>query len=1337
MNKSIFLACTLGLVHVAYGAQWNLDADGAWNVNGNWTSPAVFPNAVGATAVFPNVITATRTITSGIGITVGNLTFDNDNGNTYLVTLSGNTLTLNNGGTANLTVTSTNTGAHTLSCPITLSNPLLVTQDSSATFTISGAIAGANSLTKAGTGVLTLTGANTYSNGTTVSDGTLRLSGTGALLSTGALTLSGSTSFFNISAISTGTTTIGNLNGVAGSFIQLGNNTLQISGAGAMVFGGNIVNAGNINFSSAGTLELTGFNSFSLLSATNPAGTLKLSGSGSLEFVGTVSISGVFDISNITDGGTTVRDFPSQPGSTVVLGTKTLTFGTTVGGLTNRSAFSGSGGITKIGTGTVTLEGVSTYTGTTTISVGRLSISASDNIGDPTAPLTFANGTLRTTASFTMPAARLITIGTTGTFETDPAVITTVDSKITGSGSLTKTGTGTLLLTDSTNDYGGSTTINNGTLSLSGSGILPPATTVSVNSSTSFFDISAVTTGATIGDLTGVASSTVTLGSKALTFGTNSASVTFAGVINGVGGSIIKNGNGTVSLTGSNTYSGGTTLNSGTISVGTNNALGSGTLTFATTSNNTLRAGTAGLTINNPITLTTSGIIDTNSTTFSLSGNIGGGSGLTVQGGSIAVFSGTNTYGGVTTITTTTLRLDAPGSLPALGNVTNNGSLVFNYGGSGSYSGSVSGSGLVTVQGGGTVTLAGTNSYAGGTNIDVGQLTVTGSIVGDVTVNTAGTFDVQNSFTMNDLVGAAGSNAIIVGGNTLTFGSSNSTEFAGVISNSGTLTKQGSGTFTVSGINTFTGTLNVGAGILNMASTGVFPLTSTTNINPGATLVGVGTLGGVNLQGMLSPGNSIGTINVGDITFDTGSIFIVEITDTDSDKVISSGTVTVNPGAIITLTGSGLTYPQSSYFIIDSAAPLVRNGDFILINPFTRFSISVSYQPQDVLVLAVEFVTDFTASGNASGPARCFSELLRNLPPDLIPITDILNIQTVNEWQGSFIQMQPSDFDNIAYSQENAAEQIRRSFSNHLFEEQIERCQTKLPWRIWFAPFAQNVRQHKNGSHNGYKENFRGFTTALDYQSTNHWTLSSGFSYVDGNVGVSDVRTTGNFKTYAGSFAAIWENNHFFADGLVSYLYSTASGKRKMHFRADHQPAFFDVPPVSRIARHHQYSNQLMGHLGGGYCFKFNAGEHGTLNLYPFIDVDYVYIMQQGYKEYGAQSLNLHVKSKDYDLLRPECGLGFGYAGCFENILVHADISASYIREQRFIVQTTKSSFQNSSCTFSSKGSNPRNNLLAPSARLTLSNTKSTPISFSISYHGEFGPRFKENGGEAELKVAF
>ncbi|WP_250625598.1 autotransporter-associated beta strand repeat-containing protein [Pinirhizobacter soli] len=401
----------------------------------------------------------------------------------------------------------------------------------------------------------------------------------------------------------------------------------------------------------------------------------------------------------------------------------------------------------------------------------------------------------------------------------------TLSGTFSGSGGLTQSSSGVTTLTGA-HTYTGPTTISAGTLALASAGALPLTGPVNLSGATAIFDISGTASGATIGSLTGVAGSQVTLGPRTLTTG-DANNTTFAGSASGTGG-VVKQGTGTLTLAGANTYIGGTTVSAGVLSIA-----GGGSL--AATGALTLGAGTAldisGATANQAIgdltgaggsqillgarTLTAGGAAST-----LYSGVISGGGGLVKQGAGTLTLSGANTYAGGTTINAGTLQGDAT-SLQ--GNILDNATVAFNQAGNGLYAGVISGTGDLAKSGAGTLTLGGVNSYTGNTRIDAGTLALAaGSSIASssgVTLATGSTFDLSaaGNQTLGLLNGAGGT--VALGANTLTLNGVGNATFGGVLAGSGGLVMNGSGTQTLTGANLYAGgtliengTLALGAG---------------------------------------------------------------------------------------------------------------------------------------------------------------------------------------------------------------------------------------------------------------------------------------------------------------------------------------------------------------------------------------------------------------------------------------------------------------------------------------------------------------------------------------------
>ena len=534
------------------------------------------------------------------------------------------------------------------------------------------------------------------------------------------------------------------------------------------------------------------------------------------------------------------------------------------------SALSGAVDLIKVGTGTLTLSGNNTYSGTTKINTGVLSIADLTSL-----PGWNTNGRYSVEAGATLAVYNAVTdanvatilgttnfkansaIGfdTTSGARTYPNVIANTAQGVLG---LTKLGANTLTISGA-NTYTGPTLVIAGTLATSTSNKIPDASAVTILSG------AAITLGGSETFATLAGAGTLTCGANSLTLNsTNSA--TFSGTLTNTAGIFFKSGTGVQTLSGSTTVAaqvrldGGGIVSSGTFlqtaAASSRNfqiAINGGTTAALTVSGGTMtvtglffgenNGGSATVNVNAG-TLQVNGetwqagllsTLNVNGGVFITSGSfdIGGGAGTTTS--IVNVISGSMTLGpflrwGIGSATATSV-INLDGGTLASGNwVRNGGTNTFNFnGGTFTINSNItitqpliscvvkSGGAVFSVPSG--LTLAFDTVLAtGGTG---GGLRKIGSGILTLTQNNTYTGATQVEAGTLQISGGSLAGPVVVTG-LLSFNRSDTSTFSNVISGAGSLIKQGSGTLTLSGVNTYTGVTSISAGILQMGDSAAF-----------------------------------------------------------------------------------------------------------------------------------------------------------------------------------------------------------------------------------------------------------------------------------------------------------------------------------------------------------------------------------------------------------------------------------------------------------------------------------------------------------------------------------
>ena len=805
-------------------------------------------------------------------------------------------------------------------------------------------------LVKNGSGSVILTGNSTYNGGLTLNAGAIivstNASALGATPSSGSLTVSSGTvatlalggSWAPGMWLYTAGTQMGTLiKDVSGTSVTT-RDALVVAGSTSYSAGAPLVlNNGALMSGTPVTLTqpvlLTGSGAVSLggpLAANNItlSGPVYLGG-GSLGYVGTQTISvssplATGTISGALIGGTNASLLKTGAGTLNLTGSNWLPRGVKVNGgvllVGNSSALSGGG--------TITMSGGALDSGTAGLVLSNPQIWAgSFGIG------LVNNTAFSISAGITLGAASAVTVNTN----------TLSVGTISGGLGLAKMGGGTLILSGTSNTlgtlalYGGSLRLTGGT------NTLVTSTTISVYGGTLYLGAGSQTTSGTIlfagGSVqagTLVATGTAYAGQSgdvsALLSGTQGFKKTTAGIL---------------TLSGSNTFSGGFALNDGTLLVANSLALGSGTATFnggkltsaSTTayrfSNLLSLGGTVTLGDNvNSGTLTFDGTstLASNVTLNVLSasaftGTLNWGSlNFTKTGSAGLVLSGANNgTGGTLTVSAGSLTLNTSldaGYIAGVGNLNLlagtlhlKGSAAINS----VFSGSLGGSAAIKKTGTAALTLSGNNSsFSGSISMSAGSLFVgndvalgTGSISlsgGQIASTDASARTLNNDYTVSGTVGlgSPSTGALTLSGTGVlaaatTWNVSDNASLTGPVSGSADFTKSGSGLLTLSGNNTFSAGMTLAQGSLLLGhdsalGTGSLTLNSDVSVaTAGATpRVFTNTL---NVLGNLTLGDAV---NTGSLTF--GSVYLKNSGTWTVANSVAMGSLN---GGLVSLTKNG------------------------------------------------------------------------------------------------------------------------------------------------------------------------------------------------------------------------------------------------------------------------------------------------------------------------------------------------------------------------------------------------------------------------------------------------
>ena len=575
--------------------------------------------------------------------------------------------------------------------------------------------------------------------------------------------------------------------------------------------------------------------------------------------------------------------------------------------------------------------------------------------------------------------------------------------------------------------------------------------------------------------------------------------------------------------------------------------------------------------------------------------------------------------------------------------------------GSGNFSGIISGAGHVEKRLSGTLILTGANTYSGGTTVSNGILqgTTTG-LHGNIINNAAVVFDQDTDGT-----------------------------YAGNISGTGTLTKQGTGIVTLTGTNTFTGMTRVNAGTLAVTTSlgnavtvnngGTLDVTGSAGavtVNSGGTLEGTGNTGTVtvNSGGTLAPGNSIGTINTSNLTFNAGSIYEVEVNSAgNSDLINVTGTVNLGNATLNVLAESGDYAETTDYQIITNDGADAVTGTFGTLNSnFAFLNPSVNYaggDGNDVILTLVRNNASFNSVALTPNERAVAAALDRISPGAAGDIQTILTALTglsaadacraYDEMGGAgsavffetgilgmtrYLQTMSArlnarranaDMELVTFSPQPVYLAANTSDTASDMEPALfasGSANTPAPgrdWGLWIRNTGVWGSRGRDDVTSFYKYSLGGFTLGIDHRISDEFIAGLSAGYIHTRLDFERMADKGSSDSYKAALYGNYSAGSWYTDGILSYASNSYETDRVI-----------TVGGITRTAKGDFNGQELAAYIEEGYvltCKKFF--------IRPMAAIQVTHIRMDDYTETGAGALNLAVKSRSVDSYLGSVGL--------------------------------------------------------------------------------------------------
>lgn len=649
----------------------------------------------------------------------------------------------------------------------------------------------------------------------------------------------------------------------------------------------------------------------------------------------------------------------------------------------------------------------------------------------------------------------------------------------------------------------------------------------------------------------------------------------------------------------------------------------------------------------------------------------------------------------------------------------------------------------------------GKGGFAGGNGNSTSQGGNGAGLGGAIFIETGGDLTIKESITFENNSGSLGQDIFMMSEGSITFDLSKSAVLKNPIRGNigriadgiphtdttlGGLIKEGPALLQLTGEHTYTGRTVVKEGELRVEGS----LLNTVRVKEGATLSGDFKIkatpspelmppsnndGDLINSGIVSPGlNGTGTIEVsGTFVNNPTGVLRIDIAPNakiNNDSIKVGKRAVIDGGTLELFLHPGNYIAGTEYLIIDGAS----TGSFDAIEgkgPLAgQLDFDISYGSVIATVLNNRIFQDQMITADpAVRVSRCVSNA--NIAPgsDFAIVVQDLGTLSDGAVNKALIDISPIQYGALEWINERNNSYVASLLSQHQFElccSPRDCCSCTCRANVWVNVFGNFMDNHKRLNHlRRYDANAVGVLAGMDYciNPCNYIGASAG--YTKTYLHWKNHHGKGDTESYYGALYGIFKGNYFnvdlsFIGGATDYDFT-----RHMVFGTTNRKAHGDF-----------WGWFLTSHLGAqGNC------EWSCFNLEPFALVDYHYWRREGFREHGANSLNLRVRAKTQNMLRAEAGVRGYYSimcccSCFAPY-----IGLSYVGEFPLHKSKQRATFVDQTCLINVTSYDDCVNTASP--ELGVKWTHCDGFSFVAGYKGLFNAKTCINQVEGRLEWVF